>query len=239
MPRTPAIAIAIMAISPNIANALLVQCHRRCCVCHKFCGLGMEIHHIVPRKQEVSDERDNLIPLCFDCHAQACSYNVDHPKGRKFRPNELRQHRDQWIEICKTNPGALTSGGVSTEAGPLQSLVGELEFNLTVVRAPEAKYGYVCSAYTRQFERAISEGITPMLPDQVRQDLYDVYHELEKYNCWVRQHEQTVRSSGANVASTLAENIAKGGRIERLLCQLNALLGTVRTDETDLPSEDS
>jgi hypothetical protein len=65
-------------------------------LCHRYCGLKMELHHIVQRADGGEDSHDNCIPLCFDCHAEVGAYNTRHPKGRKFTPRELRAHRDRW-----------------------------------------------------------------------------------------------------------------------------------------------
>ncbi len=85
-----------MGFSPAVAEQALVACGRHCCLCHKFCGTKIELHHIVPRSDGGMDEVDNCIPLCFDCHAEVEHYNVRHPRGRKFTAAELRAHRDQW-----------------------------------------------------------------------------------------------------------------------------------------------
>lgn len=37
------------------------------------------------------------LPLCFNCHAEVGHYNDRHPKGTKYRPGELRGHRDAWF----------------------------------------------------------------------------------------------------------------------------------------------
>ncbi len=73
-----------MAFQRNVVEELLVSCHRYCCVCHKFCGSKIEIHHIVPRSEGGEDTFENAIALCFDCHAEIGAYNPKHPKGRKF-----------------------------------------------------------------------------------------------------------------------------------------------------------
>jgi len=57
------------------ALALLVRCHRRCCVCHKFCGVKIELDHIQPRGQGGPDTIDNAIAVCFECHAEIHLYN--------------------------------------------------------------------------------------------------------------------------------------------------------------------
>ncbi len=54
---------------------------------------------------------DNCIPLCLLCHEEVGSYNPAHPIGRKFRPDELRKHREQWYAHVRANPEKLTSIG--------------------------------------------------------------------------------------------------------------------------------
>jgi len=95
-----------MCFSLEVAEELLVKSARCCCLCRKFKGTKIEVHHIVPVASGGSDNPDNGIPLCFDCHADVMSYNAKHPKGRKFRSAELKKHRDQWFMLAQTR-GAL------------------------------------------------------------------------------------------------------------------------------------
>ena len=44
-------------------SELLRQCHRRCCLCHRFCGVKMEIHHIEQDAPDGGNDRDNAIPF--------------------------------------------------------------------------------------------------------------------------------------------------------------------------------
>lgn len=74
----------------------MIACGRRCCLCHKFCGVGMECHHIDQAADEGPNTYENCIPLCFDCHAEVGHYSSNHPKGTKFSAGELRAHRDRW-----------------------------------------------------------------------------------------------------------------------------------------------
>lgn len=80
-----------------VKDQALASCGRRCCICHKFCGSNMELHHIQAEADEGASTLANCIPLCFDCHAEVGHYNVRHPKGTKYRANELRIHRDEWF----------------------------------------------------------------------------------------------------------------------------------------------
>jgi hypothetical protein len=86
---------------------VLVRSGRCCCLCHKFCGTKIELHHIIPVEQSGDDSLENCIPVCFDCHADIGHYNDKHPRGRKYSPGELRQHRDDWFaRVTNTAPPA-------------------------------------------------------------------------------------------------------------------------------------
>jgi len=76
----------------------LLWCNRHCCLCGKACGSNIEVHHIVPIEQGGSDDIDNAIPLCFDCHKEVGSYNEKHPIGSKYRAEELKVRREQIYE---------------------------------------------------------------------------------------------------------------------------------------------
>lgn len=92
-----------MAFSPSVRRDALVSAARHCCVCHRYKGVKVEIHHIVPQAQGGSNELDNALALCFDCHADAGHYNREHPRGSKFSPEELRLARDLWHIMVKGN----------------------------------------------------------------------------------------------------------------------------------------
>ncbi len=86
-----------MSFPKDVVDAALVASGRCCCICHKFCGVRIETHHIRPTSKGVDDSFENCIPLCFDCHAEVEHYNDQHPRGRKFSESELRKHRDEWF----------------------------------------------------------------------------------------------------------------------------------------------
>jgi hypothetical protein len=91
-----------MGFSVETAKAALVACGRRCCLCAEFCGTKIQTHHIVPEGQGGSNEFDNCMPLCLDCHAEVDSYNPRHPIGRKFSRAELIGHRDRLYEQVRS-----------------------------------------------------------------------------------------------------------------------------------------
>lgn len=90
-----------MSFSEEIKTKAMIACGRCCCICHKFCGNNMEVHHIKARAEGGQDIYENAIPLCFDCHAEVRQYDPKHPKGIKFTEKELIMHRDEWYRKVK------------------------------------------------------------------------------------------------------------------------------------------
>ena len=87
-----------MGFSKANREKAMVLAARRCCVCRRFKGVGVEVHHITPLARGGKNSLDNAIVLCFDCHCAAGHYNPRHPRGTKFNPGELRKHRDDWFQ---------------------------------------------------------------------------------------------------------------------------------------------
>ena len=97
-----------MAFPQSVQEEALVACGRCCCICHKFCGTKMELHHIHQKADGGADTLDNCIPLCFDCHADMGKADPHHPKGKHYTESELKQHRDNWFKKQELNPEAQT-----------------------------------------------------------------------------------------------------------------------------------
>ena len=182
-------------ISPKAATALLVKVHRRCCICHRFCGLKLELHHIVDAQ---NNDIDNAIPLCFECHAEVALYNPKHPKGRKYTADELKQHRDQWVELCKTSAAFLASVPMIVDVGPLEGLMNELEFNrpLTNVSASD-DLGPLFE--TRQFDRCLLEGVFILIEEEVKNSLFSLYKKLKDANHSITQRSNVIASADTRV----------------------------------------
>ena len=185
-----------MAFSPEKVSELLAQCHRRCCICHRFCGVKMETDHIRPQAEGGTDDIDNAIPVCFECHAEIHSYNDKHPRGRKFRPEELSTHKKQWLEICAKYPDALVSASRNIDVGPVQALVDELEFNGRVAASPGSDV-LGCLFSDDQFRRAISSGSVSMLHDDVRSALLEAYFEMGSANSFIQAALQHAKGSNS------------------------------------------
>lgn len=59
----------------------------RCCRCQ---SIGVEVHHIIPQRENGPDTFENAAPLCAKCHDDF----GDNPAKRK----EIRDMRDWWYE---------------------------------------------------------------------------------------------------------------------------------------------
>src|SRR6266540_1761061 len=92
-----------MPFPPRVREKALVASARHCCVCHRYKGVRVEVHHIVPEVNGGANTLDNAITLCFDCHADAGHYSILHPRGTKFSSNELKLARDVWHKTVKKN----------------------------------------------------------------------------------------------------------------------------------------
>ena len=86
-----------MSFKKKEAETLLALCKRCCCICHTFCGIHIEMHHIVPKSEGGNDKIENAISLCFNCHSEV-HLDGKYPKGRKYSNEELRKHKAMWIE---------------------------------------------------------------------------------------------------------------------------------------------
>ena len=175
-----------MAFKRSEADQLLADCHRRCCICHRFCGVKIELHHIDPSGSGGADSIENAVPVCFECHAEVQLYNDAHPRGRKFHAEELRIHKAQWLQVCKKDPGALLQAQGTLDVGPIQALIDELEFNAEIAqRTSDDTIGALF--LVAQFRRAIHEGVFSLLSDSVRNPISTAYATLLRANMYLQK----------------------------------------------------
>lgn len=137
----------------------------------------METDHTIPAAEGGTDDIENAIPVCFECHAEIHSYNDKHPRGRKFTADELRGHRDQWLNVCRDRPGVLVNAYREIDVGPLHALIDELEFNIAVADA-ESQGDLGCLFQEARFLRAIQHGSIAILKDEVRTAVIDAYRAM-------------------------------------------------------------
>ncbi len=87
-----------MSIPQHIADKLLADCGRRCCICRRFMPLHLHVHHIQHREEGGADEPDNLIALCVTCHS---SVHTKAYMTRNFTIEELKRHRDNTMAAVR------------------------------------------------------------------------------------------------------------------------------------------
>jgi hypothetical protein len=172
--------VFVLAFNRDEVSDLLVRVHRRCCICHRFCGVKIETDHIVPTADGGTDDIENAIPVCFECHAEIHSYNPQHPRGRKFMPEELRRHKAQWLQTCQEHPELLMAVTRTADVGPLQALIDELDFNRVVSQFSGGLMGALFSE--EQFRRAIAHGSVSTLETALKQTILDAYAAMSRSN---------------------------------------------------------
>lgn len=116
-----------MAFSEDIKMKAMIACGRCCCLCHRFRGNKMEVHHIKAHADGGEDTFENAIPLCFDCHAEVRQYDPRHPKGIKYSEKELIIQRDNWYEKVK-NEKNNESGLNLNDTNPTYKFVHQQDF---------------------------------------------------------------------------------------------------------------
>ncbi len=84
-----------MGFPEKVKTNVLLRCKRCCCLCGKYAGIYMELHHIIQSADGGDDTEDNCIPLCLNCHGEVKSFDPHHPKGNKYRVQELKKRRDE------------------------------------------------------------------------------------------------------------------------------------------------
>jgi DNA repair exonuclease SbcCD ATPase subunit len=77
-----------MAFSENLKLEVKHKAAFRCCRCNE---IGIQVHHIVPQRDDGPDTIDNAAPLCPNCH--------DHYGGNPDKRKEIKQFRDRWYEV--------------------------------------------------------------------------------------------------------------------------------------------
>ena len=154
----------------------------------------------MPAGEGGSDTIDNAIPVCFECHAEIHSYNDKHPRGRKFLADELRAHKEQWLNICASRPEVFVNAARNSDVGPLQALIDELEFNYVVADHSENPYAVGCALHDEQFRRAIREGSIATLNDTLKQTILEAYRAIGYANHKIAATTNNVRVDEKNTA---------------------------------------
>lgn len=159
----------------------------------------METDHIVPAAESADHSIENAIPVCFDCHAEIHAYNPSHPRGRRFTPDELRAHKEQWLQICETRPEIFVEAARQVDIGPLQGLLDELDYNLVISRNLDfSTLGF--QFRDTQMERAIREGVISILDASLSTAISSAYGMIsfanESTRAWLNRRDHSGARDG-------------------------------------------
>jgi len=217
-----------MSFKREEVEKLLAECGRRCCICHRFCGVKMETDHILPRDKGGGDDMDNAIPVCFECHAEIHAYNDRHPRGRKYTPGELRLHKEQWLRACRDRPEITLPVRRDDDVGPIQALVDELEYNSAVSRLRDQDRGALF--LDQQFVRAIRKGLIAILKPELKKKVIEAYVGIRGANQWIRAEASADAQSFGSGAKVNRARQALKGLPEKLESAQEELVKFLRSD---------
>jgi hypothetical protein len=85
-----------MGFPKSESEELLARTGRRCCVrglLHK-----VQLHHIIPNEEGGTDDIENAIPLCPNCHDEVHGSSASGKTTRAYSAAELRLHRERTIK---------------------------------------------------------------------------------------------------------------------------------------------
>ena len=157
-----------MAFSNKTKEKALLKSARRCCICLKYKGVKVEVHHIVPESITQDNTLKNAITLCFDCHSDAGHYNPKHPKGNKFSESELKKHRNRLWKLVQE--GKIT-GEENRDSQFLEMI--RKAFDRPVFNTPFRQEGRM-----ENFDKAISDTILALNTGVLRTRDNQIIQEL-------------------------------------------------------------
>ncbi|PIR43382.1 hypothetical protein COV24_02975 [candidate division WWE3 bacterium CG10_big_fil_rev_8_21_14_0_10_32_10] len=222
-----------MSFTRSDKDKLLAQTRRRCCICYKFCGVKIEVHHIIQEADGGENSLDNAIPVCFECHAEINHYNPRHPKGNKFTPEELKLHKKQWFEICKDTPEVLVNAPRNIDIGSLEGMILELKFNLDAVNrvaGSDWQNFYGCPLENSQYRRAVKEGSLLLLPDEIISSIHGAYTFIGRVNTLTNSFANTRPEGNAHEEATNRLLNGARGSIPYIQIALDSLNNFLKED---------
>lgn len=118
-----------MAFAEAGAAKLLTETGRLCCVCRT--QHQVSLHHIVPKEEGGTDDIDNAIPLCPNCHDAVHGSRASGRTTKAYTPQELRLHRQNAIEFVRSQ-ACLSKAASPQKNSPRTSQVALGNGNLQV-----------------------------------------------------------------------------------------------------------
>jgi hypothetical protein len=99
-----------MGFRPQDVEQLLARTGRMCAICKR--RHRVQVHHITPVSEGGSDDIDNGIPLCPNCHDEVHSPYAPGRITRAYSESELRSHLAETIRLARREADA--APGTST-----------------------------------------------------------------------------------------------------------------------------
>jgi len=165
-----------MAIPPKIRDELLVEAQHRCTICSERC---FEVHHILEQSEGGTDEPDNLIVLCPNCHQHR------YHRHKEFTPTQIRLYKVKLKESAEVEK-RLLQNFEEIRAGMAEKKSSEVERELKT--ALQEAYRLVDPSRRPNILETIEKttrdlGEAQLLPEAARRAIelhYDVEAQCEK-----------------------------------------------------------
>ena len=173
-----------MTFKVNEVSHLLALCHRGCCICHRLCDDDIEIGCIVPEEEGGTNDIENAVLVCPECHAEIDGNNNKHPSDRQYTSEQLKARKEQWLRICQDKTETLLHAFVSSYVGPLQVLIDELEYNLKTAELDRSDF-VECRFRGKQFSKVIERGSISILGNELKDSIIEAYVTMGSTNALI------------------------------------------------------
>lgn len=110
---------------------VLSKSARHCCVCRRFLPLNLQVHHIKEKSNGGTDELDNLIPVCIQCHS---AIHTKTYMTKAFTDVELKKSRDSIYEMVAEGKLPFTDITTTSELEKMVSILIERSSKSKVVK---------------------------------------------------------------------------------------------------------
>jgi hypothetical protein len=229
-----------MAWPKEVKDEVLVKCGRHCCICHKFCGIKIELHHIVLKSEGGEESIDNCIPLCLDCHSDQKSYDFKHPKGTKYSRDELKGHRDKWYSLVGQNLGTGSPDHLLQDQQLFHTIYQKIPPKPTIWYLQQIDFNaakFRLDYFQPIFNILLENSLEPWI-EFFDSDIQTIYGELLNY---MKQFEQIIESDTFDFKDGNFNHqcvpreweITQPARYERATKELNSLADDIVSRYTD------
>jgi hypothetical protein len=137
-----------MSINEDVAAEVLAKSARHCCICRQYLPLSIQVHHIIEKSEGGTDNFDNLIPVCIQCHGYI--HTTPH-MTRKFTIKELKKCRDDVYEMVSTGKLPATRTMTRNELEAISALLADTLRNLnSKEEIDEEALKFLCAVYSER-----------------------------------------------------------------------------------------